>query len=91
LARDPRISLPVLVLGLLAVAAGIVNFGRWGNPFAFGGIDYTYWGQRQAKVIIAVRDQGQFNLDRIEVGVLYSASGIPYILKSVPPDSCGAA
>jgi hypothetical protein len=85
LARDPRISLPVLVLGLLAVAAGIVNFGRWGNPFAFGGNDYTYWAQRQAKVIIAVRDYGQFNLDRIGVGVLYYATGIPYVLKSVPP------
>jgi len=85
LARDPRISLPVLLLGLLAVAAGIVNFGRWGNPFAFGGNDYTYWAQRQANVIAAVSDYGQFNLDRIGIGVLYYATGIPYILKSVPP------
>jgi hypothetical protein len=36
LAHDPRISLPVFVLGLAAVAAGIVNLGRWGNPFLFG-------------------------------------------------------
>jgi hypothetical protein len=85
LARDPRISLPVLVLGLLAVAAGIVNFGRWGNPFAFGGNGYTYWAQRQPNVIVAVSDYGQFNLDRIGIGVLYYATGIPYILKSVPP------
>ena len=84
LARDPRISLPVLVLGLLAVAAGIVNFGRWGNPFAFNGANYTYWIQRQPNVIVAVRDYGVFNLDRIGIAVLYYATGIPYILKSVP-------
>jgi hypothetical protein len=85
LARDPRISFPVLVLGLLAVAAGIVNFGRWGNPFAFGGNDYTYWAQHHPNVIVAVNDYGQFNLDRIGIAVLYYATGIPYILKSVPP------
>jgi len=85
LARDPRISLPVLVLGFLAVAAGIVNFGRWGNPFAFSGNDYTYWAQHHPNVIVAVDDYGQFNLDRIGIAVLYYATGIPYILKSVPP------
>jgi len=84
LARDPRISLPVLVLGLLAVAAGIVNFGRWGNPFVFGA-SYSYWIQHHPNVIVAVRDYGVFNLDRIGIAVLYYATGIPYILKSVPP------
>ena len=87
LARDPRISLPVLVLGLLAVAAGIVNFGRWGNPLPFGGAsgaNYTYWIQRHPNVIVTIRDYGVFNLDRIGIAVLYYATGIPYILKSVP-------
>jgi hypothetical protein len=84
-ARDPRILLPVLVLGLLAVAAGIVNFGRWGNPFAFSGADYTYWIQHHPNVIVAVRDYGVFNLDRIGIAVLYYATGIPYIFKAVPP------
>jgi hypothetical protein len=83
LARDPRISLPVLVLGLLAVAAGIVNFGRWGNPFGFG-VSYSYWIQHHPNVIVAVRDYGVFNLDRIGIAVLYYATGIPYILKSAP-------
>jgi hypothetical protein len=87
LARDPRISLPVFVLGLLAVAAGIVNFGRWGNPFAFNGANYTYWIQLHPNVIVAVRDYGVFNLDRVGIAVLYYATGIPYILKSVPPFS----
>ena len=85
LARDPHISLPVLVLGLLAGAAGIVNFGRWGNPLPFGGANYTYWIQHHPNVIVAVRDYGAFNLDRIGIAVLYYATGIPYILKSVPP------
>jgi len=84
LAHDLRISIPVLVLGLLAVAAGIVNFGRWGNPLPFGGASYTYWIQRHPNVMVAVRDYGVFNPDRIGIGVLYYASGIPYILKSVP-------
>lgn len=85
LARDPRISLPVLVLGLLAAAAGIVNFGRWGNPLPFGGgANYTYWIQRHPNVIVTIRDYGVFNLDRIGIAVLYYATGIPYILKSVP-------
>ena len=84
LARDPCISLPVLVLGLLTVAAGIVNFGRWGNPFAFNGANHTYWIQRQPNVMAAVRDYGVFSLDRIGIAVLYCATGIPYILKSLP-------
>jgi hypothetical protein len=84
LARDPRISRPVLMLGLLVVADGIVNFGRWGNPFTFSGANYTYWIQRHPNVIVAVRDYGVFNLDRIGIAVLYYSTGIPYILKSVP-------
>jgi hypothetical protein len=84
LARDPRIWVPVLVLGLLAVAGGIVNFGRWGNPFAFNGANHTYWIERHPNVMVAVRDYGVFDLDRIGIAVLYHATGIPYILKSVP-------
>ena len=82
LARDPCISLPFLVLGLLTVAAGIVNFGRWGNPFVFGA-SYSYWIQHHPNVIVAVRDYGAFSLDRIGIAVLYYATGIPYILKSL--------
>jgi hypothetical protein len=84
LARDSHISLPVFVLGLGAVAGGIVNFGRWGNPFVFGA-NYTYWIQHNPNVIVAIRDYGAFNFDRIGIALLYYATGIPYILKSVPP------
>ena len=84
LARDPRIWLPVLVLGVLAMAAGIVNFGRWGNPFAFSGDSHTYWIERHPNVMAAVRDYGVFNLGRIGIAVLYYATGIPYLLKSAP-------
>ncbi len=34
---DPGVVLPLVILGALAVTVGIVNFGRWGNPFAFAG------------------------------------------------------
>ena len=74
---------PFSCLAWLAVAAGIVNFGRWGNPFVFGA-SYTYWIQHHPNVIVAVRDYGVFSFDRIGIAVLYYATGIPYILKSVP-------
>jgi len=44
---------PFSCLGLLAVAASIVNFGRWGNPFFFGA-SYSYWIQHHPNVIVAV-------------------------------------
>jgi len=84
LARDPCIWLPILVLGLLAAGAGMVNFERWGNPFVFAGAD-SYWVQRHPDFMTAVHEYGTFNLRRVWVGALYYATGIPYVLKAVPP------
>ena len=84
LVRDPSIVLPILILGFFAVAAGIVNFGRWGNPLKFGG-DSTYWMQRNSEMIAAIRNYGTFDFGRLWIGALYYATGIPYLLKNVPP------
>lgn len=82
LTRDPCILLPLPILGAMAVAAGIVNFGRWSDPFSFGGD--TYWVLRHPNILTTLRDYGTFNVKRIGIAVLYYATGIPYVLKNMP-------
>jgi hypothetical protein len=83
---DPSIVLPILILGFFAVVAGIVNFGRWGNPLQFGGdIQYHYWIRKHPEMVAAIRNYGVFDFGRLWIGALYYATGIPYLLKNVPP------
>ncbi|MBV8359857.1 MAG: hypothetical protein JO189_18260 [Deltaproteobacteria bacterium] len=35
LAGDTRILLPISMMSMLAIVVGVINFGRWGNPFTF--------------------------------------------------------
>ncbi len=85
LASEPRVLLPFLVLGLFAVACGIVNFERWGNPLSFADFrDYDFY-RRHPNLAAVVRNYGDFDLGRIWIGALYYATGIPYVLKAVPP------
>lgn len=82
---DPGVVLPLVILGVLAVAVGIVNFGRWGNPFGFGGDAHNYnLLQRDPKALRVVETYGAFDLSRVWIGALYYATGIPWLLKSVP-------
>ena len=86
LASDAGIVLPFIILGLLAVAVGIVNYGRWGSPFVFGGNAQNY--RLLARDPDAVRmfdTYGAFNLGRVWIGALYYATGIPWLLKGIPP------
>lgn len=86
LVRDPRISLPVAILGLMAVASGVINFERWGNPFTFADFrDYDFSLRHRPSDLVMLRNFGEFNLGRIWIGALYYATGIPYVLKGVPP------
>jgi hypothetical protein len=85
MARDPSMWLPILVLGLLAGAAGIVNFERWGNPFTFADARYYDFFERHPNGPLVLHNYGVFNLGRIWIGALYYATGIPYLLKTVPP------
>ncbi|MBV9377869.1 MAG: hypothetical protein JO320_22955, partial [Alphaproteobacteria bacterium] len=77
--------LPLAVLGLLAAAAIAVNFARWGNPFTFA--DMRYYGevQQRASRAAVYLNYGEFNLGRVWIGALYYATGLPWLLKSVPP------
>jgi hypothetical protein len=83
---DPSIWLPILVLGMAAVFTGLINFGRWGSPFKFNGdIQYTHLIQAYPAFLAVYRNYGVFNLGRIWTGALYYATGVPWLLKNVPP------
>lgn len=85
MASDPCVLLPFLVLGLFVVACGIVNFERWGNPLSFADFrDYDFY-RRHPDLAAVLRNTGDFDLGRIWIGALYYATGIPYVLKAVPP------
>jgi hypothetical protein len=82
---NPGVVLPLVILGVLAVAVGIVNFGRWGNPFGLGGDAHNYYLlQRDPRALRVFETYGPFNLSRVWIGALYYATGIPWLLKSVP-------
>ena len=85
--RDARIWLPVGILGLMALLQGVINFGRWGSPFTFSP-DIQYYAlakMRDAGNFDALRNHGAFNFGRVWVGALYYATGLPWLLKGVPP------
>jgi hypothetical protein len=77
--------LAIIIIGLLAAAAGAVNFARWGNPLTFA--DFHSYGEVQQRAIRAavLRDYGDFNIGRVWIGALYYATGLPWLLKGVPP------
>jgi hypothetical protein len=84
LMRDPGVYLPVAILGLLAAASGLVNFERFGNAFTFADFRDYGWLKHHASFVAAFHNYGEFNLGRVWIGVLYYATGIPYLLKSMP-------
>jgi hypothetical protein len=85
LVRDRSVVWPIVVLGLLGVAVSVVNFERWGNPLSFGNFHYNYWIRHNPTRLAALENYGDLNLGRMWIGTLYYATGIPYVLKSVPP------
>jgi hypothetical protein len=83
---DPSIWLPILVLGMAAVFIGLINFGRWGSPFKFeGDLQDTRLIQTNPDLLTIFRHYGTFSVGRIWVGALYYATGVPWLLKNVPP------
>ena len=83
---DAGAWLPILILGALAAAAGIVNFERWGNPFTFADYRYYYVAQYlRPHDFEVLRNYGEFNLGRVWIGALYYATGIPWLLKNTAP------
>jgi hypothetical protein len=87
LLRDARIWLPIGILGLMGLLQGVINFGRWGSPFAFG-TDIRYYAlakMADGGNFDALRNHGLFNLGRVWIGALYYATGLPWLVKGVPP------
>jgi hypothetical protein len=85
LLRDRSVLWSVVVLGLLGIAVSVVNFERWGNPFSFGDFHCNYWIRHNPSRLAVLENYGDLNLGRMWIGALYYATGIPYLLKSVPP------
>jgi hypothetical protein len=84
--RFSSIIIPIAILGLFAVVAGIVNFERWGNPFTFA--NFHYWDMRvdvYPNTVEILRKYGEFNIGRIWIGALYYTTDLPYLLHTVPP------
>jgi hypothetical protein len=76
---------PIAVLGLAAVAVGVINFERWGNPLTFADFRLYDWLHRHAEFADALRNYGEFDVGRVWIGALYYATGIPFMLKAAPP------
>jgi hypothetical protein len=77
-------SVIVLILGVLV--AGVINYGRWGNPLTF--VDFRYYDMRATayqSLPNILEKYGEFNFGRMWIGALYYATGVPYILKTVSP------
>jgi hypothetical protein len=77
---------PTLILFLAATLAGIINFKRWGSAFTFA--DFQYYDMRlnvYPSLRKVLKTYGEFNVSRIWIGVLYYGTGLPYLLKAVPP------
>jgi hypothetical protein len=80
------ILLPIAILGLGALVVGVINFERWGNAFTFA--DFNYYDKRLSNypnLVETLQKYGEFDVGRIWIGALYYATGIPYLLKTVPP------
>ncbi len=85
LACDRRLALPIAILAVFAAVAGVVNFGRWGDPFAFADYRYATYGKFQDNALAVLHDYGEFNFGRLWIGALYYATGAPWLLKHAPP------
>ena len=76
---------PIAVLGLAAVAVGVINFERWGNPLTFADLEHYDWLHLHTNFVDVFHNYGEFDMGRVWIGALYYATGIPYMLKAVPP------
>ena len=83
-----RLIAPLAVLGLFAVITGVVNYGRWGDPFTFANL-YLYRMNLEpahADNIARLHTYGVFNLERVPYGIMYyffpiwalPSAGAPY-------------
>ena len=69
---------PLLILIACAALCGVVNYGRWGNPFVFADVHLNrlMMGSR----IAAVDAYGEFNLRRVPYSLMYYFFPIDFFL-----------
>jgi hypothetical protein len=71
--RLAGLAAPASVLAAFAIAAGVVNYERWGNPLVF--VDFHYYGiyaeAPHADNPVRLYTYGAFNIQRIPFGLLY--------------------
>ncbi len=60
-----QVMLPLLILICFAALCGIVNYGRWGNPFVFADM------QLRLLVSNPVDQYGEFNVRRLPYSLMY--------------------
>ncbi|HLY44751.1 MAG TPA: hypothetical protein VKQ73_04175 [Stellaceae bacterium] len=63
--------LPLLILLAFAVATGIVNQQRWGNPFVFMDMNRSLIETPNPAHVAALHEYGEFNPIRLPFGLLY--------------------
>jgi hypothetical protein len=71
--RLAGLAAPLVVLVAFAAGAGVVNYGRWGNPLVF--VDFSsyqiYAEAAHADNPVRLHTYGAFNIQRIPFGILY--------------------
>jgi hypothetical protein len=65
-----RFFLPVAILAVFLIAAGTVNYYRWGNPWTFTGSSYIGYNEHPDR-IPRLHTYGNFNLTRIPLALSY--------------------
>jgi hypothetical protein len=66
-----RILLSCALLVVLLVAAGVVNYGRWGNPLTFADHRLYIGNQFYPDRAPRIRTYGYFSLRRLPLGLIY--------------------
>src|SRR5262249_53877869 len=60
------------ILGFFIVIAGIVNYGRWGNPLAFTDpTHYLWWLAHDNERMLRYEHYGLFSIARLGYGLMY--------------------
>lgn len=67
-----RVMAPMAILGAFAFACGAVNFGRWGNPFAFGDVtENIFYRDIYPEHLVVLNRYGRFSVVRIGYALMY--------------------
>jgi hypothetical protein len=66
-----RVLLPCGILAVMLIFAGIVNYGRWGNPLTFADHRLYIGNQYFPDRFDRLQHYGYFNIRRVPLGLLY--------------------